>query len=95
LVSYKLEGGVFSMSRPTGQSYAAKIGGGDGIYRGDPDVSGVAVKRLDSKSIEETDKRGGKVVGVTTLTLAGDGKSMKVVVKDVDGSVNEFVMRKR
>ncbi len=95
LVSYKLEGDVFSMSRPTGQSYAAKIGGGDAVYRGDPDVSGVAVKRIGAGSIEETDKKDGKVVGVTTLTLAADGKSMKVVVKDVDGSVNEFVMRKR
>jgi len=53
------------------------------------------VKRVGAGSIEETDKKDGKVIGVTTLTLAGDGKSMKVVVKDVDGSVNEFAMRKR
>jgi hypothetical protein len=95
LVSYKLEGDVFSMSRPTGQSYAAKIGDGDAVYRGDSDVNGVAVKRVGARSIEETDKKDGKVVGVTTLTLAADGKSMKVAMKDVDGSVNEFVMRKR
>ena len=95
LVSYKLEGEVFSMSRPTGQSYMARIGGGDAVYRGDPDIDGVAVKRLSATSLEETDKKNGKIVSVTTLTLAGDGKSMKVVAKDADGSVNEFVMRKR
>ena len=96
LVSYKLEGEVFSMSRPTGQAYSVKIGGGDAIYRGDADVNGVAVKRVGAGIVEETDKLNGKVVGVTTLTLAGDGKSMKVVVKDAsDGSVNEFVMRRR
>ena len=95
LVSYKLEGDVFSMSRPTGQFYAAKIGGGDAVYRGDPEVNGVSVKRIGAGSIEETDKKDGKVLHVMTMTLGRDGKSMKVVVKDVDGSVNEFVMRKR
>jgi hypothetical protein len=34
LVSYKLEGDVFSMKRPTGQAFEAKIGGGDAVYRG-------------------------------------------------------------
>src|SRR5580658_9283878 len=46
LVSYKLEGEVFSMRRPTGQSYMAKIDGGDAVYRGDPEIDGVAVKRV-------------------------------------------------
>ena len=83
------------MSRPTGQFYMARIDGGDAVYRGDPDVDGVAVKRVGAGSIKETDKKDGKMVSATMLTLAGDGKSMKVVVKDVDGSVNEFAMRKR
>jgi hypothetical protein len=95
MVSYKLEGDVFSMRRPTGQSYMAKIDGEDTVYRGDAEIGRVAVKRVGAGSIEETDKKDGKVVGVTTLTLAADGKSMKVAMKDVDGSVNEFVMRKR
>jgi hypothetical protein len=96
LVSYKLEGDVFRMSRPTGQSYEVKIGGGDGVYRGDAEIDGVAVRRVGAGSIEETDKFKGKIVSVTTLTVAADGKSMKVVVKDpADGSVNEFVMRKK
>jgi hypothetical protein len=95
LVRYKLEGDVFSMSRPTGQSYEAKIGGGDAVYRGDPEIDGVAVRKVGAGVFEETDKKNGKVVGVTILTLAADGKSMKVVLKDVDGRVNEFVMRKK
>jgi hypothetical protein len=84
------------MRRPTGQSYSARIDGGDAVYRGDPEIDGVAVKRVGAGSIEETDKKGGKIVSVTTLTVAADGKSMKVVVKDAsDGSVNEFVMQKK
>ena len=95
LASYKLEGDVFSMSRPTGQSFVAKIGGGDGVYRGDAEIDRVAVRKVGAGIFEETDKKNGKVVGVTILTLAADGKSMEVVVRDVDGRVNEFVMRKK
>jgi hypothetical protein len=96
LVSYKLEGDVMSMSRPTGQSYAAKIDGADGVYRGDPEIDGVSLKRVNPRSIEETDKLNGRVVSVTTLSLSADGKSMKVVVKDADdGSTNEFTLLKQ
>ena len=95
LVTYKLEGDVFRMSRPTGQSYEVKIGGGDGVYRGDAEIDGVAVKRVGAGSIEETDKLKGKIVSITTLTLVGDGKSMKVAVRGADGGGNEFVMRRK
>jgi len=96
LVTYNLEAGIFRMIRPTGQSFAAKVDGSDGIYRGDPDINGVMVKRIGPDTIEETDKLNGKVVSVTTLTLGADGKSMKVVVKDAgDGSRNEFTLLKQ
>jgi hypothetical protein len=96
LVTYKLEGISLSMSRPTGQSYTAKLDGSDAPYKGDPDTNGVALKRVGKDIVEETTKLNGKVVSVTRLTLAADAKSMKVVVKDAqDGSTNEFTMRKQ
>jgi hypothetical protein len=96
LVTYKLEGEIFRMSRPTGQSFAAKLDGSEGIYRGDAEINGVVVRRIGADTIEETDKWNGKVVSVTTLTVSADGKSMKVVVKDAgDGSANEFRMLKQ
>jgi hypothetical protein len=96
LVTYKLEGEVFSMSRPTGQSYSAKLNGADAPYKGDSDTNGVALKRIDNNTIEETDKLNGKVVSVTRLTVAPDGKSMTVSVKDLqDGSTNQFAMQKQ
>lgn len=96
LVTYKLEGDTLTMNRPTGQSYTAKLDGPDGVYAGDPDINGVALKRISKDIIEETDKAHGKAVSVTTLTLSTDGKSMTVSVKDLqDGSTNVFTMRRQ
>jgi hypothetical protein len=93
LLTYKLEGDTFSMSRPTGQSYTAKLGGPDAVYSGDPDINGVTLRQTSPNVIEETDKKDGKVVSVTTLTLAKDGKSLTVSVKDLqDGSTSSFTM---
>src|SRR4029077_15156843 len=72
LVTYKLEGESFSMSRPTGQSYSAKLNGVDAPYKGDSDTNGVALKLIDKNTIEETAKLNGKAVSVTRLTVAPD-----------------------
>jgi hypothetical protein len=96
LVTYKLEGDTLSMSRPSGQSYTVKLNGTDAPYRGDPDISGVAVKRIDKNTIEETAKLNGKVVSVTRTAVGSDGKSMTVSVQDAeDGTTNQFTMRKQ
>jgi hypothetical protein len=56
LVTYKLEGDTLSMSRQSGQSYTAKLNGTDAPYKGDPDTNGVALKRINKNTIEETTK---------------------------------------
>jgi len=96
LVTYKLEGESFSMSTPTGESYSAKLNGADAPYKGDSDANGVALKRVDKDTIEETARLNGKVVSVTRLTVALDGRSMTVSVKDLQsGSTNQFDMQKQ
>jgi len=96
LVTYKLEGATLSMSRPTGQSYTAELNGTDASYKGDADTNGVALKRIGKNTIEEIDKLNGKVVSVARMTVAPDGKSMTVSVKDAqDGTTNQFTMRKQ
>ena len=42
----------------------------------------VAVKRLSANSIEESDKRNGKVIWVGRMTVAADGKNMPIAWKD-------------
>lgn len=96
LFTYKLQDDTLTMTRPTGQSYTAKFDGPDGSYIGDAHINGVSVKRLDQDIVQETDKEAGKPVSVTTLTLAPDGKSMTVSVRDLlDGSTNAFKLLKQ
>jgi hypothetical protein len=96
LVTYKLVGDTLSMSRPSGQSYRAKLNGTDAPYKGDPDTNAVALKRIGKNTIEETAKLNGKVVSVTRMAVGSDGKSMTVSVQDAqDGTTNQFTMLKQ
>jgi hypothetical protein len=81
--TYALEGSTFKMSAPTGQSYAAPLDGTDSPFTGDPGVTSVSLKRIDKNTIEESDKRAGKVISVARMTVAADGKTMMVAWKDL------------
>jgi hypothetical protein len=80
--TYKEDGGMLTMTAPTGQSYAAKMDGTETPYKGDPGIDSVTVKKNGKMSMVETDKRAGKVVGVLTSTVAADGKTMDVHFDD-------------
>jgi hypothetical protein len=55
----------------------------------------VTVKRVGSDTIEETDKRGGKVTDIIRSTVSGDGKTLHVVDTDpVHETRVEFVADK-
>jgi hypothetical protein len=82
LISFKMVGDVLHMSTPTGQSYEARIGGGAVPIHGDLAATMATVRRLGPATIQETDTRGGKPVGVTTMTLSRDGRTMDVVYED-------------
>jgi len=82
IFTFKLQGDTLSFSTPTGQSYAAKLDGTEAPYTGDPGTTNVSVKRLDKNTLEETDKRDGKVISVSRITLAPDGKSLNISSED-------------
>ena len=50
---------------------------------GDPGKTVVSLKRVGSDTIEETDKRGGKVTDIIRSTVSADGKTLHVVDNDV------------
>lgn len=77
-VSYKASADGMSMSTPAGISYEAKFDGKDSSVSGDPGGTMVSLKRVNASTIVETDKRKGKVVEVDKMTVAADGKTMKV-----------------
>ena len=56
----------------------------------------VSLKRVGSDTIEETDKRDGKVVGVFRITVSKDGKSIAAEYIDKQhGTTTSFTMEKQ
>jgi hypothetical protein len=93
-VTFNLDGDTLHMSTPTGQSYDAKIGGGDVPIKGDLGGTTASVAR-NGDSLVETDKRAGKVVSVTTMTPGSDGKLHVVNEDKQSGSTAKFDMNKQ
>jgi len=94
--TYKGDGDEISMSTPTGESYTAKLDGKDYPVKGAYFFNSVSLKRVDDHTIEETDKRDGKVVEVAKITVSPDGKKMTVVATDkLTGRTSTFVAEKQ
>ena len=70
--TYKVSGDQLMMTSPTGQSYTAKMDGTEAPMKGDPGVTSVSVKKMGNNTIEETDMRNGKVIGVMKATVNGN-----------------------
>jgi hypothetical protein len=83
MLTLKVDGNTVHMSNPTGQSYTANLDGTDAPYKGDPGITSVSVKRIDKNTIEETDKRDGKVITVARMSLTPDGKTLNFTVHDM------------
>lgn len=80
--TYKVNGDEITMTNPTGQSYTAKLGGADAPMKGDPGVTSVSVKMIGKDTLEETDKRDGKVIGVFKMKVTTDGRTAKASYDD-------------
>lgn len=81
-VTFKVEGDSLSMTSPTGHSYTAKLDGTDAPYKGDLIINTVSVMRLGKDTFVETDKRDARVIKVTRVMVAGDTKTMNMIVTD-------------
>lgn len=96
LFTYKVEGDSLMMTTPTGQSYTAKLDGTEAPYKGDPGATSVSVKKVDKNTMEETDKRDGKVITVARMTLSGDGKGMTIAIDDkLHGTTMQLTAQKQ
>jgi hypothetical protein len=73
-LNYKVTGDAITMMNKTGESYTAKMDGSEVPYTGDPGVTTISVKLLGSRTLEETRRKDGKVIGVWTMTVSEDGK---------------------
>jgi hypothetical protein len=95
-VTYQSTADGLKMSDPNGNSYDAKFDGKDYPINGDPGHTMVSLKRVGDDTIEETDKRDGKIVGVYRMTVSKDGKSIKAEYSDKQrGTTMAFTMEKQ
>lgn len=87
--TYKLSNSTLSMSDGFGRSFSAKLDGTEAPYNGDPEFTGVSLKMIDSRTIEESDLKDGKVVKIDTWSIRPDGKTMHVRFDDTKGHIQE------
>lgn len=94
-VSYKMAGDHFSMNW-NGQSYDAKFDGKEYPVTGDPTHTVVSLKRIDANTVEETDRRMGKVTDEIRIAASKDGKTVEYTDKDVlRGQTTTFTLEKQ
>ncbi len=75
-ITYQSSGDEFSMSSVDDGTYTAKFDGKDYPVTGSYSYSSVRLKRMNERTLEQTDKRDGKVVWVHKLTVSPDGKTL-------------------
>jgi hypothetical protein len=92
--TYKIDGDTLHMSSLSGTSYDAKLDGSDTPIKGDLAGTTASVKKTGDNSFEETDKRGGKVVGVFTFTANGNTAAATYENKE-DGSKVTYTANKQ
>jgi hypothetical protein len=85
--------GTGADGKPTNTDFTANFDGKDYPVKGNRDWDAVAVKRVDSHTIEFTRKRGGKTVQTATSTVAKDGKTRTITVNgmNADGQKVSYV----
>jgi hypothetical protein len=94
-VSYEMKGDHFIMHW-NGQSYDAKFDGKEYPVTGDPTQTVVTLKRIDATTVEETDRRMGKVTDEIRLAASKDGKTVDVTDKDPQhGQTTTYTLEKQ
>lgn len=78
-----------SMSDRMGRSFSAKLDGTDAAYDGSDEFTSVSLKLIDTHTMEESDKKDGKIVKISLWSVRPDGKTMHVRFDDTHGHIQE------
>ena len=96
LMTLKIVGDELTTSSPDGSGYKAKFGGPAVLQKADVGHTMISVAHPAPNKIIETDSRDGKVVGVYTMTLSTDGKSLALINDDKKaGEISKFTAIKQ
>ena len=78
---FVLQNGMYDCKTCT-PPYKIKADGTDQTITGHPYVDTIAIKVVNDHQIQETDKKGGEVVGTSTTTISADGKTASFTFSD-------------
>jgi len=96
ITQYKCTADGFSTETPLGEKFNAKFDGKDYPVEDDPAGTTVSAKRLGPAAVELTSKRNGRVVAIKQMSVAHDGKSIHVTLKNEDGeTISIFDLQKQ
>jgi hypothetical protein len=93
--TWKVSGDEVSMSTPTGESWQAKVGGGESPVKGTYANETVSVKKMGERTIEVTYKRDGKLYSVSKISVSADGKMTEVVDNKQTGRISTYIDEKQ
>lgn len=86
---YLVSNGTLSMSDRLGRSFTARLDGTEAPYKGDADFTSVSLRVIDERTIEESDKKDGRIVKVTSWRVDPDGTTIHARFDDLQGHVQE------
>jgi hypothetical protein len=86
---FQVSENTLSMSDRMGRSFSAKLDGTDAPYSGSEEFTSVSLKMIDKNTMEESDKKDGKIVKISLWSIGPDGKTMHVRFDDTHGHVQE------
>ncbi|HEY0748111.1 MAG TPA: hypothetical protein VGD63_15530 [Steroidobacteraceae bacterium] len=89
--TYKVSANKLTMSDRMGRSFSASLDGADAPYSGDSSYNSVSIKLIDKNTIEESDKKDGKVVQINRWTIDPDGTTIHARFDDTHGHIQEQV----
>ena len=78
--------GVGADGKPTHNEWTGKFDGKDYPLTGDPSADTRSYKKIDARTLELTNKKGGKAVMSGKITVSADGKTRTVAVSGTDAS---------
>lgn len=87
--TYRVTGKTIAMTDRLGRSFTATVDGPDAPYLGDSSFTSVSLRLIDAHTLEESDKKDGKVVHVNRWSIAPDGRTIHARFDDTHGHVQE------
>jgi hypothetical protein len=90
-ITFRMTADDFSMQW-NGQSYDAKFDGAEYPVSGDPGNTTVSLRRVDDRTVEETDHRNGQVTDEIRLSAAADGHTLVITDRDVQHNQTTTMM---